>query len=393
MSAASESGGRFVALDGLRGLAALLVVFHHIEWPNHLTNNNLVQNSYLFVDLFFILSGFIIFTNYNTRIADVGDVQKFICLRFFRIYPLHIILIIILVCLELAKLFTQSALPTESTQVPFTNENSIRGLLANIILFHGLHVLDHGSWNIPSWSISCEFYAYIVFAILTVSDVIHRKWFFPCVGLMSTCIYLVVAASRDGLDVTYDWGMARCLAGFFLGAMVANMKWPRSDLPGRYLRGGDIAILFAVIVLMSTVKGWAIGFVIPLFVVGVALLQSDDGLVARALMHRSFQFAGRISYSIYMVQFLAIIFLMIVLKRLFKVPLFADQYTQRPTLMINPWIGDLLVVGVVLGIILIAGLTYRWIESPGRAFGRDFISWRHMSSQKFIKAKGVTTQM
>ena len=61
---ATEAAPRFRALDGLRGVAALLVVLLHVEWPNHLTGNKFVQNGYLAVDLFFILSGLVISSNY-----------------------------------------------------------------------------------------------------------------------------------------------------------------------------------------------------------------------------------------------------------------------------------------------------------------------------------------
>src|SRR6478672_10331259 len=102
--AAPELTGRLSTLDGLRGLAALLVVFYHIEWPNHLTNNNFVGNGYLAVDLFFILSGFVIFQNYAIRISSINDFRNFICLRFFRVYPLHFAILAWLSCMELLKL-------------------------------------------------------------------------------------------------------------------------------------------------------------------------------------------------------------------------------------------------------------------------------------------------
>ena len=149
---AADPVGRLLALDGLRGLAALLVVFYHIGWPNHLTNSNFVRNGYLAVDLFFILSGFVIFQNYADRIGSMKDARDFMCLRFFRIYPLHFVTLALLASVELLKLLSQNVLLTPSEQAPFTGNNSIAALMANILLVQGLHTLAGSSWNIPSWN-------------------------------------------------------------------------------------------------------------------------------------------------------------------------------------------------------------------------------------------------
>jgi peptidoglycan/LPS O-acetylase OafA/YrhL len=124
---------------------------------------------------------------------------------------------------------------------------------------------------------------------------------------------------------------------------------------------------------MQLASGPAVVLVIPLFVTAIALLRTDKGPAVRILMHSSMQYLGRVSYSIYMIQFPIIMFLMIVLKRLFKVPLFQDPNTQRFTLLINPWLGDLLVLGSVGAVLVIASISYTWIESPGRAFGRRLV--------------------
>jgi peptidoglycan/LPS O-acetylase OafA/YrhL len=363
-------GVRFLALDGLRGIAALVVVLHHIRWPNHVTNNNFITNGYLAVDVFFILSGFIIMKKYVGRISNITGLANFIRLRIFRIYPLHLAVLIVLVCLELVKFAIQGVLATSSEQPPFTNENSITALAANGVLLNGLHTLDSLSWNIPSWSISCEFSAYIVFGITVLSGLIRRRLFFPSVVLLAGCSYGILAFERDGLDVTYDWGIVRCLAGFFLGALVAGVDSGRNSTADRFVGSATVATMVVIIVTMSVATGRSVVLVVPLFVLAIALLQNDIGPVARILMRSMTQYLGRISYSIYMMQFLVVLCITIIAKRVVKVPLVFDSHTQKLTLMINPWIGDILLLGTVLALILLSGLTYVWIESPGRAFGR-----------------------
>jgi peptidoglycan/LPS O-acetylase OafA/YrhL len=370
----STRGDRLSALDGLRGLAALLVVFFHVGWPNHLTNNNFVRNGYLAVDLFFILSGYIIFRNYAARIGTLNELGKFICLRFFRVYPLHIVVLAFLVCIELTKLVVQSGLSTSSEQAPFTNGNSISALVANILLVQGMHVVNELSWNIPSWTISCEFAAYLVFGTLALTGIFRLRSFLPCVCLVAAGAYLVLGLERDGLDVTYDWGAVRCLAGFSFGALVVQLSSSGASRFHVFFRFAAVVVLVAIVSVTSIAKGSAVVFVIPLFVIVVALLQSDSGPAARILMHRSIQYLGRVSYSIYMVQYVTILCVTIVMKRIFKVPVSTDPQTQKFIMMIDPWVGDALVLGCVFAVVLIAGFTNKWVENPGRALGRHLAS-------------------
>lgn len=97
----SSKQERFIALDWLRGVAALVVVAHHIDWPNHLTNIAFVRNGYLAVDCFVICS------SYSTKIVSGSGALQFIWLRLFRVYPLHLAVLAAFVVLELAKLWSQ----------------------------------------------------------------------------------------------------------------------------------------------------------------------------------------------------------------------------------------------------------------------------------------------
>ncbi len=63
----SHPANRFEALDGWRGICACLVVLFHFHGYSPLNTSGLIRNSYLFVDFFFVLSGFVIACNYSTR--------------------------------------------------------------------------------------------------------------------------------------------------------------------------------------------------------------------------------------------------------------------------------------------------------------------------------------
>ena len=89
---ATDPGGhtRFAALDSLRGVAALGVAAYHIHGDGLLFNSALVRGGWLWVDFFFVLSGFVIAASYDERLAQGFAVGRFMVLWLGRIYPLHI---------------------------------------------------------------------------------------------------------------------------------------------------------------------------------------------------------------------------------------------------------------------------------------------------------------
>lgn len=93
---------RFEALDALRGVCALLVALYHFDAPGVVSTSRLIGNSYLFVDYFFVLSGFVIAFSYGNRLAS-GEIStaRFMALRAGRIYPLHLAMIGAYFALEL----------------------------------------------------------------------------------------------------------------------------------------------------------------------------------------------------------------------------------------------------------------------------------------------------
>src|SRR5258708_8409695 len=80
---------RFVVLDSWRGIAACLVALFHLDAYSHLYGGPFLRNSWLFVDFFFVLSGFVIAANYQQRLLDGFGIGRFLLLRLGRRYPVH----------------------------------------------------------------------------------------------------------------------------------------------------------------------------------------------------------------------------------------------------------------------------------------------------------------
>lgn len=353
---------RYLALDGLRGVAALAVVFYHAPWATHFSDLQIVRNAYLAVDFFFILSGFVIAANYARGIADRHDLRVFLSKRFFRLYPLHVAILGWLVALECLKWAVQSRAVSEVA--PFTGPNSLSLLAANLLMLQGLGLEGRLGWNPPAWTVGAECVAYVIFAVMALAGRVRRGRAATAVCAVSLAAYLLIAMTENTLDVTFLPGLLRCLAGFSMGVVLwlySPPGWPHAPA----LAAAAALLALAV---MAFVAGSAIVLIIPLFILLAATLQYDRGALAAFLSSRAVQYLGRVSYSIYLTHMPVLYFFTIVLKRVVHVPFHVSAYGQ--VLDIGaPWIGDLLFAGVIVTVLATSRFTYMYIEEPGRRLG------------------------
>ena len=109
---------RFAALDGLRGVSAIAVVLFHLPLAMHAYGSPLVREAYIFVDFFFVLSGFVIAHAYAARIETVASVGDFLLRRVARRWPLHLATLAGLVVLECARVLSTGAAGTRPPPRP-----------------------------------------------------------------------------------------------------------------------------------------------------------------------------------------------------------------------------------------------------------------------------------
>lgn len=353
---------RYQSLDSLRGVAAILVVLYHVGWNNHLYGLHAVRQAFLFVDLFFILSGFVIATVYGRRIQTSADAGKFMVRRFFRLYPLHVATLLFLVVLESLKYWAASRGLATASDV-FAFERTVPAIFVNLAFLHGVGVLGSLSWNTPSWSISCEMVAYGAFALLAVAGFVrHRLFWLMIIPIILGYAFLIV--NRGTLNLTYDVGVIRCLCGFFLGALIVRM--PPAAFPD---------VLAAVsISAAALITGRLIGpseiLVVPVFAVLIYALRNDDGSIAKLLLTKPMAFLGKISFSIYLVHDLVISVISTIVKVALHPQTIIIEVWDSPMLDISPFVGDVLVAAMLLCTVLVARLTYKHIEVPGQNLGR-----------------------
>jgi peptidoglycan/LPS O-acetylase OafA/YrhL len=367
---------RFRVLDSWRGIAALCVVLFHFEAVNDIRALPFVRNSYLFVDFFFVLSGFVIAHAYGDRLQSPLEAGQFIVRRFGRVWPLHIAVLGAFVALEALKFTLTSHAHVAATTAAFAPDGSTSpaALPLQALLLQGTGLADKLTWNTPSWSISAEFWTYIVFALVVTLQVRHRPIAFALLAAAGAAVLVVFA--QHGMDATYDLGLPRCIFGFFLGCLV---YWARSRQPTAFLPNptrNELIAVAAIIIFVSISGRTSLSFAAPLiFAAAVYIFSFEAGPVSRLLTVRPFQNLGRWSYSIYMVQALIVFVIGLAvseLQRRLGVPLWKnvleDGINVRMIASDHVILLDVVHVAYVFAVIAVAAVTYRWIEEPGRRY-------------------------
>src|SRR5262245_38888660 len=117
-----------MVLDSWRGICALLVAVFHFRSNNHLDPLSFIRHSDLFVDFFFVLSGFVITHAYGDRLRSKAEIGDFMLRRFFRLWPLHMAVLMLFVLSEFAKLVLIRGTDIQTLNAPFTGPHSVEAI-------------------------------------------------------------------------------------------------------------------------------------------------------------------------------------------------------------------------------------------------------------------------
>jgi peptidoglycan/LPS O-acetylase OafA/YrhL len=292
--------GEIRALTGLRGIAAIQVMVYHFEWSVPVTGplTAFLNHGYLCVDLFFILSGFVMATVYGHWSGPGWTWEKyhvFLAHRIARVYPLYAFLLG-----GIAIGFTTGLMSYPPVPTP-------RLFLTNLLLVQSL--TGDESINGPTWSISTEWVVYLVFpGLLAVTSrgrpVRALGVAFLCFGVIGSILALswtgyFGAGLRGALDVAGSPpGLLRCVAGFTLGLLMWRAsKHPRvrDTLGGRWVNAG---LATSALGLLFVPRGdAALYLLLPPLVLALVV---GEGRVVDLLGCRPIHFLGVLSYGIYL---------------------------------------------------------------------------------------------
>ena len=286
-------------LNSLRGIAALLVVFYHIK---HLlvelvppTINSVLSQSYLAVDFFFVLSGYILTWKYLQEVKSKPFIEftiLFIKKRLIRIYPLHFLLLIAYITIPMA-LFVTGRLITER----YTFEMFV----PHIFLIQSWGLFNTVGWNIPSWSISTEFLAYISFPFVCFIIIRISQTAATILLLMFSVIMITMftyySASNIGEYIS-SLGWLRCLAGFYVGFFVHLIMSKKQYVQLIFIVISGLFITYAI---LNNLNNYF--YINLLFAVSLFFIIKYSSFFQIILVNKPLLFLGNISYSLYLVHY------------------------------------------------------------------------------------------
>jgi peptidoglycan/LPS O-acetylase OafA/YrhL len=364
------SPGELRPLTGLRIVAALWVVafhFHFTPLPGVVDVNRLlgplVTQGALGVDLFFVISGFVIAHTYLDRLGPAWQATaaaRFIWARVCRMWPLYLVVMHVFGLWLAAKLLFghDRNVAFQAVQPELSVGEWLRQLVGVQMWDHAY--LDGASWVGPTWSLSAEWLAYLLFPVAALAFHRLRRLPAPVLVLVSVALMAPIALAylRTGSPYyPYSW-LVRLLCGFAAGVFMS--------MAVRRIRAGEAARRTASVLAAALPPLIAVGLVvgegfgpgrggavIALFPLLVGALALADRGPAMALARPWAVYGGRVSYALYLVHI-----------PLLEVYWTALQHVSAlgPHTLLAYFTG----VAVLVAALGVAVAAYRFVEEPAR---------------------------
>jgi peptidoglycan/LPS O-acetylase OafA/YrhL len=362
------------SLTPLRGIAAILVVlFHYDIWlmlkgfPRLIGTNysNILTSGYLWVDFFFILSGFVICHVYGKKLQNRTStiVKKYLWARFTRLYPLHVFIMLLFVL----QTFVLFILFPEYAANKWSWTRTVPDFFIQLFFLQTTGIMDQAVWNVGSWSIAAEWWTYII-AIGLIPLLNKKKKYrsiFSTILALLGYVFITYQNPKFTMDEFYGLGTLRCIFGFTIG--IAIYQAYLTLIPKTSIWSKDWLFCTTLLCVLSVLHFDLYDvLIIPFFSVFILCASLNQGIPSKVLNSKPLLFLGNISYSVYLIH-LFWIYLWLMWLDLYHVPAHPDVIPSLEQKLL--WLSILLVL-----IIGSSYLTYNYIEISVQKKLRQFLT-------------------
>lgn len=294
MSRRGPAQERFAGLDLFRGIAAVLVMLFHVS--DDLGGLFRPASGYLAVDLFFLLSGFVIANAYDSRFERGGWHGKFVLVRLIRLYPLY--------CLAIAIMTVKFAVQYRIGASPVPSRIVLAELGFGILMLPDPVMAANPAGDIfpvnpPAWSLFFELIANAIFLVA------HR-WLRGRILIAFVAVaglgFAATIVSFGSADVGNHWstiwfGLPRACFAFFLGVLFRRQQLPMPELGA--IGAVVLSLLLGAILCVPLPVGRALWDAAAVFVFFPAIVLLGSRITLGGIPARAALWAGAVSYAVY----------------------------------------------------------------------------------------------
>ena len=314
-AAFADSKPHYELLDGLRGVAALLVIWYHVWEGFAFVGGGVIQNinhGYLAVDFFFMLSGFVINYAYDDRWGKMG-IKEFFTRRLIRLHPM----IVFAAVIGTITFLVQGSTQWDGTQTPFSWV-----MLAMLLAMFFIPAIPGARYEVrgngemfplngPAWSLFFEYIGNILYALIIRRLSTKRLRIVTTVLGSLMAYFAVMDVSGYGMigvgwtidTVNFLGGLLRMLFPFTLGMLLARGFKPLKLQGAFWICAGTLTALFAVPYLEGKYLNgiYEIFCIMVMFPILIRIGASGNSSTS-ASTHIS-KFLGDISYPAYIIHY------------------------------------------------------------------------------------------
>ena len=364
-------------LTPLRGLAAIWVVIFHFDEVTSFTGlpylisrdtSMLLGKGYLWVDFFFILSGFVITHVYGDKfkVSSFDTIVSFIKARFARLYPLHLLQLFI------HLIFFGSLLafvPKIASDFAFVYPSE--GFWRHLVFAEPFGSPTGLSWNMPAWSIGAEWWTYLIMIPVFVWLFKKRKLTLTVLAIVGVVLLVLIPGWHENgdLNTTWEFGLFRCISEFSIGILVYQAF--RSEIGLRFFKKDIVGMGFLALAVACMHYGVQDIITVGFFAAIILSLAHNKGRLQKIASLSTARFCGDISFSLYMFQALWLFIYWIGMQ--YWVSLHPGEHPGIVVLLLS-----MLLLLICNGVS--AWLSFRYFEQPAREWIKS-ISFKRIKSR------------
>jgi peptidoglycan/LPS O-acetylase OafA/YrhL len=334
-------------LTGLRGIGALWVFLFHVQYGLEMP---ILRDGWLGVDMFFILSGFVLSHAHPAEEWTLGTYGRFLQARIARIFPLHVVALLLVAFVAITYPGFVGSFGSSGRE-----KYSLAEFIASLFLVQSWGIGEPAPWNSPAWSLSAEWFVSLAFPMILLGvrriATARMALAMAALAMLAFVIFLFVTHNPSAA-VSGRSGLVRVVCEFSTGCL-AYRAYSSGFRGSRGIASAALALFGIGIAFPALVNAALFSF--PVIVILSA--QNETG-VSRFLSTSVMQFFGRISYSFYLFHWILL------------------QISNRLAISCTPCevhgVLDILWFCALFGLTVgLSTLTYRLIEIPMRRWVRS----------------------